>query len=290
MSVDVTKSSQPMDVARAGDEPVLVIEPSRGLGGATFRELWRYRELLGFLVWRDVKVRYKQTTLGMAWAILQPMATMVVFTLVFARMANMSTDGVPGPVFFYAGLLPWTFFANAVTQASMSLVNQSHLLTKIYFPRMLVPASTIGAAAVDFALSGVVYLALMAWYGIVPGVSIVMFPVLAGLVAAAAMGFGLTLAAVTVTYRDFRFVVPFLVQLGLFVSPVIYPASLVTGSWRTLLMLNPMAGIIEAMRAVLLNRAIPWPMLNASVAVIVVMLVVGWISFRRMERLFADIA
>lgn len=273
----------------AGDA-VTIIEPRRGWIAIDWGELWEFRGLLYFLTWRDIKVRYKQTVLGAAWAILQPLMTMVVFTIFFGRLAKIPSDGIPYPVFSYAGLLPWTFFANSVAHAGTSLVNQQHLLTKVYFPRMFLPVATVGAAAVDLILASVVLGAIMAFYGVVPTSLIILVPVLVLLGAAAALGVGLLLAALTVTYRDFRYVIPFMIQIWLFCTPVVYPISFVPERWQWLLALNPMGGVVGASRAALVGGPMNWTHLGISALVAVGLLVVGAAYFRRTERRFADIA
>jgi lipopolysaccharide transport system permease protein len=268
----------------------LVIQPRLGWIAVDWRELWESREILFFLVLRDVKVRYKQTVLGVLWAALQPLLTMVIFTIIFGRFAKIPSEGLPYAVFVFAGLLPWTFFSNAVSQASQSLVNQQALLTKIYLPRLFVPGAAIGGGLIDLGISGVVFLCIMLFYGVMPGWGFLAVPPLVVLTAAAALGAGLSLAALTVTYRDFRYVVPFMIQSWMYVSPVIYPVSVVPAKWQWLLALNPMAGIIDAFRSALLG--LPWNFttLAVSTASAVVFLTYGLFYFRKAERRFADIA
>jgi lipopolysaccharide transport system permease protein len=272
------------------DLPEMVIEPRRGWIGIDWGELSRFRELLYFLVWRDVKVRYKQTVLGVAWAVLQPVFGMVIFTVIFGRLAKMPSEGVPYAVFVYAGLLPWTFFSNAVTQAGQSLINQQQLLTKVYFPRLFVPVSATGAGLLDLAISFGVYACVMAAYRTAPSWQLVFVPGLVLLTVMAAVGVGVTLAALTVSYRDFKFVIPFMVQAWMYVSPVVYPVTLVPERYRWLLGLNPMAGIIGGYRSAILGT--PWDLgtLGMSVAVTVGVFVFGLFYFRKTERRFADIA
>lgn len=269
---------------------VTVVEPRRGWISIDWRELWQSRELLYFLVHRDVSVRYKQTILGVAWAVIQPLTSMLLFTLIFGRLAAIPSDGHPYAVFVFAGLLPWTFFSSAVTGAAQSLVSQQALLTKIYLPRLFVPASALGSALVDFAVSLVVLAALMAYYRIVPPAAIVLLPLVVVVLAMAALGVGLSLAALTVSYRDFRFIVPFLLQIWLFVSPVIYPTSFVPERWRWALSLNPMTGVIEAFRACLLGSPADAVTLALSGLSAVALLLYGLFYFRQTERRFADIA
>ena len=275
------------------DDPhsrILVIRPRKGWIAIDWAELWEGRELLYFLVLRDVKVRYKQTVLGVAWAVLQPVFTMIVFTLIFGRFAKIPSDGIPYAVFVFAGLLPWTFFSNNITQASLSLLNQQQLLTKIYLPRVFVPASAIGSGLVDLLVSFLVFAVLMGAYGIGVGWQILTVPLLVLLTAAASLGVGLTLSAVIVAYRDFRYVVPFLVQSWMYLSPVIYPVSMVPDRWQFVLAINPMAGIIDGFRSAIFGR--PWNLaaLSISSASALVLLIYGLFYFRKVERRFADIA
>lgn len=269
---------------------ITVIEPKKGWIPLDFQEIWNYRELLYFLTKRDIKVRYRQTVLGGLWAIIQPFFTMVVFTLFFGRMAHMPSDGIPYPIFVYAGLLPWTYFANAVSASGNSLVGSAHLITKVYFPRLIVPASAALAGLLDFFIAMIVLIGLMVWYQVVPGPGILLFPVLAGDTFLCAIGVGLWLSALNVQYRDIRYVIPFLIQLWMFVSPVIYPLSMVSENYRWLMALNPMGGVIHAYRATLLgHQSVDWSLLCISTAVILLLLLGGLFYFRRMERVFADV-
>ena len=276
------------DSAATGTETV--IRPRKGWINIDWAELYRYRELLFFLTWRDILVRYKQTVLGVAWAVLQPVFMMVVFTVIFGRLAKIDSEGLPYAVYVYAGLLPWTFFSNAVSQAGLSLVNQQALLTKIYFPRLFVPTSSVGAGLVDLAISFLVYGVILAVYGIVPSAGIIWLPLLVVLAVLAALGFGYTLAALTVSYRDFRFLVPFMMQAMMYISPVVYPVTLVPERYHWLLALNPMTGIIGAFRSAVLDT--PWnpTTLVVSTLVTLVLFVFGLFFFRRTERRFADVA
>lgn len=281
---------------RVVDEPTTVIEPSRGWVSIRLRDLWEYRELLYFLVWRDVKVRYKQTLLGAAWAILQPTLTMVVFTIFFGRLAKIGSEGMPYPIFSYVGLLPWTFFAQGLTQSSNSLVGSSHLITKVYFPRLVIPLATVLAGVLDFALAFLVLLGLMAFYGVVPTVAVLALPAFFMLAFLVALAAGTWLSALNVEYRDVRYVVPFLVQIWLFVTPVIYPAKAVVGKLQELGLpgwlygLNPMVGVVEGFRWALLGIGTPpGPVIWASAAVTTVALATGAAYFRRMEKTFADV-
>jgi lipopolysaccharide transport system permease protein len=260
------------------------------------RDVWNYRDLLYFLVWRDVKVRYKQTVLGAAWAILQPTMTMVVFTIFFGGLAGISSEGLPYPIFSFAALLPWTFFAQGLTQSSNSLVGSQNLITKVYFPRLIIPLATVMAGIVDFALAFLVLLAMMAFYGIWPGAAVLWLPLLLALAFVTALSVGMWMSALNVEYRDVRYVVPFLVQIWLFVTPVIYPASAVTARFESLGVpgwvygLNPMTGVVEGFRWALLGvDSRPGPLILASAAVTVVLLISGAVYFRRMERTFADV-
>lgn len=270
--------------------PAIVLEARSGWIPINWRELWRYRELLYFLTWRDVQVRYKQTVLGVAWALLQPLAGMLVFTLFFGRLASMPSDGLPYPIFVFAGLLPWTFFANSVTQASNSLVSSAALITKVYFPRLLVPTGAVIACLVDLLISLSVMGMMMAYYRVSPPLMILIVPLLIPLTVMAALGVGVWLSALTLAYRDFRFVIPFMVQMWMFCSPVVYPLSLVPENWQWVLALNPMTGILNAFRAALLGLPMPWAHLATAVVVSLVALSTGLAYFRRVERRFADIA
>ncbi len=266
------------------------VRPSNGWVAVRFGELWDYRELFYFLTWRDIKVRYKQTAFGAAWAVLQPFLTMVVFSLFFGSLAGIPSGDVPYPVFAFAALVPWTFFATAVTLAGNSLVEQQRILAKVYFPRLIVPAAAVLACLVDFAIAFVVLLVMMLVYGIVPSAAILTLPFFVLLAALTALAVGLWLAALNVLYRDVRYVIPFLVQLWLFVSPVAYPSSLVPEPWDAVYGLNPMAGVIDGFRWALLSESEPpGPMLAVSVVTIGALLAGGFLYFRRMERSFADV-
>ncbi|MCE5283900.1 MAG: ABC transporter permease [Deltaproteobacteria bacterium] len=267
----------------------IIIEPKGRLGGFQFRELWDYRELLRFLVVRDIKVRYKQTVLGGLWAILQPFMSMIVFTIFFGHLAKIPSDQLPYPIFVYTALLPWQFFSSGIGSSGNSLVANSHLISKVYFPRMIIPAASLGAGCLDFLIAFLLLVLMMVYYGICPGPGILMFPLLMILVALAALGTGMILAALNVAYRDFRYVIPFLVQFWLFATPVIYPASIVPNQWRWLINFNPMAGLITGIRSSLLNQPMPWADMAISGAVSVVLFVIGIVYFRKMERRFADI-
>jgi len=267
------------------------IQPSSGWVSLRLKELWEYRELLYFLTWRDVKVRYKQTLLGAAWAIIQPFFTMVVFSIFFGRLAGISSDGIPYPIFSYAAMVPWSFFAYGLAQASNSLVGGSQLITKVYFPRLAMPISTVLSGAVDFCLAFVVLLGMMIYYGIVPTVNVVWLPLFLLLAAVTSLGTGLWLSAMNVQFRDVRYTVPFLTQFWMFLTPIAYPSSLIKQPLlRTLYGLNPMAGVVEGFRWALLGTDTqPGPIIIASSAVAVLLLVSGAFYFRRMEKTFADL-
>jgi len=281
--------ASPPPAVDAAAVPVVVIEPRTGWALPDLRELWEYRELLYFLVWRDVKVRYKQTALGASWAVIQPFFTMVVFSLFFGRLAGVPSDGLPYPIFAFAALVPWTFFANGLTQSSNSLVASQNLLKKVYFPRLAIPTATVLAGGVDFVIAFGVLLGMMAFYGIMPTAAVVWLPALLLLALVTALGVGLWFAALNVQYRDVAYVVPFTVQLWLFATPIAYPSSLLPEPWRTLYGLNPMAGVVEGFRWALLGTGTPpGPMLAVSAVAAVAILVGGALYFRRMERGFAD--
>jgi len=268
----------------------ILIQPLSGWIAINWRELFDFRELLFFLAQRDVKIRYKQTALGVAWAVLQPLLTMIIFSIIFGRFVGLPSQDVPYPLFVFAGLIPWLFFSNGVTAAASSLLNQQHLLTKIYFPRLFVPTASIGAFLVDMMISLVLYAFLLLAYGAVPGWRIIFLPFLILATVTATMGLGLTLAALTVKYRDVRYTVPFLMQILMYISPVIYPITIVPDRYRWIAELNPMCGLIDAYRSVILGT--PWNPMAIFLGTIVnlAMLVFGVFYFRKTERLFADIA
>jgi lipopolysaccharide transport system permease protein len=270
--------------------PVTFIKPSRGWVSLKLSELWEYRELIYFLTWRDIKVRYKQTALGAAWAIIQPFFTMVVFSLFFGRLAKIPSDGIPYPIFSYAALVPWTFFANGLAQSSNSLVGSANLITKVYFPRLSVPLATVLSGVVDFALAFVVLLGMMFWYGIAPTANALWLPLFLLLALVTSLGVGLWLSAMNVQFRDVRYVVPFLTQFWLFATPIAYPSSLLSEPWRTLYGLNPMVGVVEGFRWALLGTQVaPGPIALASSLAALIILVSGAFYFRRMEKTFADV-
>lgn len=271
--------------------PYLRLEPSQGWVSLKLKELWEYRELLYFLTWRDIKVRYKQTILGAAWAILQPFMTMVVFSLFFGRLTNMPSDGVPYPIFNFAALVPWTFFATGVTASSSSLVTNSNLLKKVYFPRLTIPIATVLSGTVDFLIAFVVLILMMLFYGIVPTTNVIFLPFFLLLAFITSFGVGLWLSAMNVQFRDVRYIVPFLIQFWLFATPIVYPSSLIDNpTIRTLYGINPMTGVVEGFRWALLGvKTAPGPILIVSTAVAVLLMVSGLYYFRRMEKTFADV-
>jgi lipopolysaccharide transport system permease protein len=270
--------------------PTMVIEPSQGWRALDLRELWSYRELLYFLTWRDVMVRYKQTVLGAAWAILQPVLTMVVFSLFFGKLAGMPSDGLPYPLFSLAALVPWTFFANGLNLSSNSLVGSANLVRKVYFPRLVVPISSVLSGGVDFLLSFGVLLVMMLFYGVLPGLRVLWLPFFVALGLVTALGAGLWLSALNVNYRDVRYTVPFLLQIWLFATPIAYPSTLLEEPWRSIYGINPMVGVVEGFRWALLGTsAAPGSMVPVSAVAAVLLLLSGAFYFRRMERTFADV-
>lgn len=274
-----------MDEARS-----IVIAPSRGWRSLNLQELWQYRELLYFLTWRDVAVRYKQTLLGAAWAIVQPVLTMVVFSVFFGKLAGMPSDGLPYPLFSFAALVPWSFFAGGLAQSSNSLVGSANLIRKVYFPRLVVPLGSVLSGAVDFALAFLVLLAMMAYYGVRPGLAVVALPFFFLLAFVTAVGAGLWLSALNVQFRDVRHIVPFLVQIWLFATPIAYPSSLIEGGWKLVFALNPMVGVVDGFRWSLLGGAErPGATILVSSLSAVLLTVSGAYTFRRMERTFADV-
>ena len=278
-----------MNEIRLPAEPLVVIQPSNRWSVLSFKDIWAYRELLFFLTWRDVKVRYKQTALGAAWAILQPLFMMIIFTIFFGRLAGVASAGIPYPLFALAGLVPWTFFANAITASGNSLVGSANLITKVYFPRLIVPAAAMLAGLVDFLLAFMMLVLLMLYYRVTPTVQLLFLPVLILLTALFSLGVGTWMSALNVKYRDVRFALPFLIQLWLFVSSVILPSSSVPQKWRWLLLLNPMSGIIEGYRAALFGLPFDWPALGIASALTIGVLLYAIYAFGRVERSFADI-
>jgi homopolymeric O-antigen transport system permease protein len=272
-----------------GHDHVTIIEPQRGWRLLDLKELWAYRELLYVLTMRDIKVRYKQTVLGFAWAVIQPVMMMVVFSIFFGGFAKMPSDGFPYPIFVYAALLPWTFFANAITNSANSLVGSANLVSKVYFPRLIIPLSSIGSGLVDFAIAAAVLLLLMVYYGVSWTLNLLMAPMLVAGAILTALGVGTCLAALNVAYRDFRYVVPFLVQFWMFATPVVYPASLVPAEWQWALYLNPMAGVIEGFRSAFLGRPFDVFELLVSLSVAAIVFAAGTLYFGKVERRFADV-
>ena len=270
--------------------PVIRLQPSKGWVPVKLNELWEYRELLFFMIWRDVKVRYKQTILGMSWAIIQPFFTMVIFSLFFGRLAQVPSDGIPYPIFSYAALVPWGFFANGLTNSANSLVMSSNMLKKVYFPRLVLPVSTVLGGVVDFVIAFVVLLLMMVYFGIAPTVNVIWLPFFLLLALITSLGVGLWLSAMSVQFRDVRYALGFLVQVWLFATPIAYPSSLLNEPWRTLYGLNPMVSVVEGFRWALLGTdTTPGPMIIVSTVVAGLLLISGLFYFRRMEKGFADL-
>jgi lipopolysaccharide transport system permease protein len=270
-------------------KPTRVIQPIRGWSHINLGVLWRYKDLIWFLTWRDIQLRYRQTVLGILWALIQPVATMTVFTIFFGRFGKMPSEGVPYPLFALAGLLPWQLFAYALAESSTSLLANQSLITKIYFPRLVIPLSSVLSGLVDAAIAFVLLLAMMAWFGLFPTRAVVVLPLLMLLAVAAALAVGLWLSALNVQYRDFRYTTPFLTQFWFFCTPIAYPSSLVPEKWRLVMGLNPMAGVVEGFRWALFGVGRLPPMLGVSAAVTALMLYGGMVYFSRMERTFADV-
>jgi lipopolysaccharide transport system permease protein len=269
---------------------VISIKPSRGWVLPQIRDVWAYRELLYFLVWRQLKVRYKQTVLGVLWAIIQPFFLMVIFSIFFGRLAKIPSEGIPYPIFAYAGLLPWSYFAKSLNACTVSLVGNSHLITKVYFPRLIIPLSSVLSGLVDFSIAFTILLAMMFYYHIVPTLAALLLPFLIVMAMATALGAGLWLSALNVQYRDIRYAISFLVQFWFFATPVVYPSSLVPSLWRFLYGLNPMVGVVEGFRGALLGRGQTiGPLFAVSIIVIAFLLITGTFYFRRMEKGFADV-
>ena len=270
--------------------PVTVIRPSRGWVSLRLRELWEYRELLYFLTWRDIKVRYKQSVLGIAWAIIQPLTTMIIFSVIFGQLARLPSDGIPYPVFSYTALLPWNLFAGALTRSTTSVVGSANLVKKVYFPRLVIPLASTLAVLVDFVVAFVILVGLMLYYGFAPTLTTLTLPLFTLLALATALAVGLWLSALNAQYRDVGHAIPFLVQAWMYASPVAYAASLIPERWRTLYALNPMVGVIEGFRWALLGTGQgPGSMLVVSSVVTLLLLVSGAAYFRRMEKSFADV-
>ncbi len=278
------------NTVQEGSSIVTILKPSSGLRGLDLREIWSRRELLFFLAWREIKVRYKQTLLGASWAILQPLFTMIIFTLFFGRLAKMPSDGIPYPVFVFAALVPWMFFSNGLTQASNSLINNAQLVTKIYFPRMLVPMASVLGGIIDFVLAFCLLVGMALWYGAPIHATVVWVPLLLVLAFVASLAAGLWLSALNVEYRDIRHAIPFLVQMWMFATPIAYPSSLLKEPWRTVFAINPMVGVIEGFRwAILGDNTLPTMHLLVSSGIALVGLITGAFFFRRVEKRFADL-
>jgi lipopolysaccharide transport system permease protein len=289
---DLTTPRAATELASTSDDamPVIVIKARPGLFHLDVRSLWDYRELLYFLAWRDVKVRYKQTAIGAAWAVLQPFTTMVIFTVIFGHFAKMPSDGVPYPVFAYTALLPWTYFATALTRCTGSVVGNAQLISKVYFPRLILPISGTLSALIDFAISLVILIGMMAWYGIVPTRNVLALPLFLLLSVATTLAVGLWLSALNVRYRDVGHAIPFLIQCWMYASPVVYPVSMVPVRWRSLYSLNPMVGVIEGFRWALLGKASPdFGAVTTSALLVTILLLGGLVYFRHLERTFADV-
>jgi lipopolysaccharide transport system permease protein len=279
-----------MPSASDTETPIVRIEPSRGWISLNLRALWEYRELLYFLIWREVKIRYKQTVFGLAWVILQPLITILIFTVVFSHFARIPSDGIPYPVFAYTGLLPWSYFASAVGRAGSSLLSDAQLLEKVYFPRPIIPLSSVVSPLVDFLFGFILLLGMVVLYGYVPSIGVAALPLFLLLAAVTALAVGLWLAPLNVRYRDIGHTLPFLIQIWMYASPVIYPVSAVPEKWKLLYSLNPMVGVIEGFRWALLGNAVPdYTAMVASALVVIVLLFGGMAYFRRMERTFADV-
>jgi lipopolysaccharide transport system permease protein len=279
----------PPGAYRLPEKPLVSIRAGGKWAAIDLKSLWDYRELLYFLTWRDIKVRYKQTVLGAAWAIIQPLFTMIIFTIFFGKLANMPSDGIAYPLFAYAGLLPWTFFSNAVTSSGNSLVGSSNLITKVYFPRMIIPGAAVAAGLVDLMIAFAILIVLMIYYGVGATWNLLMLPALVLLTTLLAIGVGMWTSALNVKYRDIRYALPFAIQLLMFATPIIYPVSIVPERWRWALNINPLSGIIEAYRAAFFGRPFNWPALAASTVITFALLIYAAFYFRRMERTFADI-
>ena len=269
--------------------PTTIIQPTRGLFSLKLGELWRHRELVYFLTWRDVKVRYKQAVLGILWAFIQPFLTMVIFSIIFGGLAKMDSEGFPYPIFLYAGLLPWQFFANALNRSGQSIVGGGGLITKVYFPRLILPVASVGAALVDFGISFGILIGMMAYYQISPTLSMLMVPPLVLVTILSALGVGVLVSALNAAYRDFRHALPFLVQIWMYLTPVIYPVTLIPERFRWVILLNPMAGIVDAYRSAILGKPFEWGNLGISLGIASVMFLIGLAYFRKTERYFADI-
>jgi lipopolysaccharide transport system permease protein len=280
------KQEQTTNARNPSDFPMVVIEPGRKSFAFNLTELWRYRELLYFLTWRDIMVRYKQTALGAMWAVMQPLLLMLIFTFIFARLGGVQSGNVPYPIFAYAALLPWTFFANAVTNSGNSLIGSTNLITKVYFPRVIIPAAAVCAGLVDFGIAFLMLIVLMFYYHIGVNAGILLLPLLLLMTSMLALGIGMLMSALNVKYRDVRHALPFLIQVWMFASPVMYS---VPERWRLVLALNPMTGIIQGFRSALFEKPFDWFTLGISAVIIVLLLISGVVTFSRMEKSFADV-
>jgi lipopolysaccharide transport system permease protein len=271
--------------------PTVIIEPHSGWRGVDWKELNEYRDLLWFMVWRNIKVRYAQSAIGIGWAIIQPVASMIVFTVVFGRLVGVESEGVPYSVFSFVALVPWTYFSNCLTEGTSSMVSNAHMISKIYFPRLIMPISILGARMVDFFIAFIILLLLLAWYGVVPNSGVLVLPLLVVIMAMSAAGLGLALTALAIQYRDINHGMGFAVQLLMYAAPVVYPASMVKGGWQYLYAINPMVGVIEGFRAALLStRTMPWGFIVIGGIVAVLIFAGGLMYFRRKEHVFADVA
>jgi lipopolysaccharide transport system permease protein len=288
---DTPQSNNPQSAIRdpQSAKPLVSIRAGGGFSSVDLKSLWAYRELLYFLTWRDVKLRYKQTVLGAAWAVIQPLFTMIIFSIFFGKLAGMPSDGIPYPLFAYAAVLPWTFFSNAVISSGNSLVGSSHLITKVYFPRMIIPAAAVAAGLIDLMIAFGILIVLMIYYGVGLSWNLLMVPAMIALTALLAVSVGMWTSALNVKYRDVRYALPFAIQLLMFVTPIIYPISLAPARWRWVFLLNPLAGIIEGYRSAFFGRHFDWSALAISVAITLGLLLYAASYFRRVERTFADI-
>lgn len=271
------------------EKPLVIIEPKRGWIPLNLRDLWQYRDLFYILTLRDIKVRYKQTVLGVAWAVIQPLFTMIIFSLFFGRLAGIPSDGFPYPIWAFAGLLPWTFFSNAVTNSGNSLVGSSNLITKVYFPRMIIPMSSVAAGLIDLAVAFGLLVVLMFYYQIGLSWNLLMLPLLVLLTCLLAIGVGMLMSALNVKYRDIRYALPFFIQLGMFASAIMYPLSIIPEKWRLVMALNPLVGLIEGFRSACLGKTFDWTSLGISTIITLIVVVYAAFTFRRMERSFADV-
>jgi lipopolysaccharide transport system permease protein len=293
-SLGVSTETNPQSSSSKGrnpqsEKPLVSIRAGDKFAAVDLKSLWDYRELLYFLTWRDVKVRYKQTALGAAWAVIQPLFTMIIFSIFFGKLAGLPSDGIPYPLFAYAALAPWTFFSNAINSSGNSLVGGAHLITKVYFPRMIIPAAAVAAGMIDLMIAFGVLIVLMIYYGVGVTWNLLMAPALIAITALLAVAMGMWISALNVKYRDVRHALPFVIQLAMFVTPIIYPVSIFPERWRWALNLNPLAGIIEGYRSAFFGRPFNWPTLAISAAITFALLYYSAYYFKRVERAFADI-